>query len=265
MFRLFNDVLLTAKNIIKIPPFQSFLAFILLASCSAVFATEWKNLKPGLEYAVIQPIEELKTGLVHVFRVDLSYYRLKLAFPTKNQIAGNVEQWTKDHQALLGINGGFFDPQFKSLGLRIDDQVIKSPLKPISWWGVFYVDDKTARITSYREYSPQKTVNFAIQAGPRLIINGNIPTLKPGIANRTAMGITRSGKVILLATENLPLSTQELAVLMQRPEALNGLECINAINLDGGTSTQMFAEIDQLKVDISGLKYIADAVLLVAR
>lgn len=264
MSDLFNRLSQMQKS--KIVLFiRGFLGLFLLTLCACAFGAEWKNLSPGLDYVAIQPISDLKSSFVHAFRVDLSHYRLMLAFPSKNQIAGNVEQWTKDHQALLGINGGFFDPQFRSLGLRVDQKTVKSPLKPISWWGVFYIQEGTAHITSQREYLSHKSTDFAIQSGPRLIVNGNIPPLKPGIANRTALGITKSGKIIILATENLPMTTQELAVLMQKPETQEGLDCKDAINLDGGTSTQIYARINQFELDVPGLKNIADAVLLVAR
>lgn len=243
----------------------TFLGLLLSPSFCCAFATEWTNLKPGLDYVAIQPISDLKSSFVHAFRIDLSYYHLMLAFPSKDKMAGNVELWTKEYEALLGINGGFFDPQFHPLGLRVNQKAIKNPLKAISWWGVFHIQNNRAQITSQREYFFQKSTDFAIQSGPRLIVNGKIPTLKPGSANRTALGITNSGKVIILATENLPITTYELAALMQKPETQEGLDCKDAINLDGGTSTQLYAKINQFKLDIPGLKNIADAVLLVEK
>ncbi len=241
------------------------LALLALCFSTLAWGAEWKQLSPGLEYKTIQPVPELKSGIVHAFRADLAHYRLILAFPSKTMTTENVEQLTKDHHALLGINGGFFDQRLQSLGLRVNDQVIKNPLRRVSWWGVFYIQNKKAHIVSQRKYAARQSIEFAIQSGPRLLIHGKIPALKPGIANRTALGITQSGKVIILATENLPLTTHELALLMRQPEAQNGLNCRDAINLDGGTSTQLYAQIDQFKLKVTGLKHIADAVLLVAR
>lgn len=168
----------------------------------------------------------------------------------------SVNEYAEHSKAMVAINGGFFDKNFRSLGLRISDKQQQSPLKQISWWGVFYIKNKTAYITSARQFKKSKAIDFAVQSGPRLLINGQIPPLRPGRAERTALGINAEGQVILLVTENAPLSTTELAQLMQSPP----LNCINAINLDGGSSSQLYAAVDSFRLNVHGFSNISDAI-----
>lgn len=235
---------------------------LLLATPVFALPTHWQTLAPGLEYARINPSPGLSSYL-HAFRVDLRYYRFELAFSQdyKNN-TDTIEELVQSHHAIAGVNGGFFSPEFKPLGLRINEGKEHSPLKNISWWGVFFIKDKQAYIVTQNNFQPDANIKFAVQSGPRLIINGKIPNLKPGAANRTALGITKSGRIILLATENLPLTTLQLAQIMQSPTAEGGLNCLNAINLDGGSSTQLYAKINHFILDVPGYASITDAVLI---
>ena len=91
-------------------------------------------------------------------------------------------------------------------------------------------------------------VRDAFQAGPVLITDGKIKiTLDdevffdseiPNIHPRTAAGYTSDGKLILLVADGRQLASrgvylEELAVMMK------DLNCVEAINLDGGGSTGM--------------------------
>ena len=107
-------------------------------------------------------------------------------------------------------------------------------------------------------FKHNKNIDFAVQSGTRLIINGNIPSLKPGFAERSALGITKDGKIIILVTKNTPITTTYLANLMQDKP----LNCVNAINLDGGSSSQLFANFDNLKINSLGFSEISDAILI---
>lgn len=229
---------------------------------SAHASDNWHNLKPGLAY------QDLATSLlspwshIHVFRIDLSKYRLESIFASAlAKKFAYAEEFAEHTQALIAINGGFFDKNYLPLGLRISQFKQKNPLKRISWWGIFYTQHNKAYMTNVRAYSPSPSIDFALQSGPRLIVNGQIPSLKPGIAERTALGISKKGEVIVLVTENNPLSTKELASLMQAPP----LDCQHALNLDGGSSSQLQATIDDFHVHVHRFANVSDAVIIKAR
>src|SRR5438105_15501300 len=108
-------------------------------------------------------------------------------------------------------------------------------------------------------------INLALQSGPRLLIRGLIPKLKPDRANRSAICITTNQELILLATEYLELTTFELASLIGQPSDDNGLDCYDALNLDGGSSTSLYANMNNFNLNIPSLVSISDAVVVKPR
>lgn len=238
---------------------------LMITTISVATPTHWQPLSKGLDYAKIELLSRFHLGRIHAFRIDLDLFSLELAIAADdlNTIA-SVKSLAEKNNAVLGINGGFFSQELKPLGLRVADNQVLIPLKSTPWWNVFFVRNKKASIVGQKEYR-QKNINFAIQSGPRLIAHGKIPNLKPGTANRSALGITKTGKVILLATENLTLTTTQLANIMHKPEIDGGLECIDAINLDGGSSTQLFVKTKNFYLNVPGLSAVTDAILVIPR
>jgi len=164
------------------------LILYLLFNPSASAKTQWQNLSAGLEYTNIALYDNGTRGQIHAFKIDpqYHYFELGLASAQALQVA-SVQQLAKNNRALLAVNGGFFTPENQPIGLRITNGTIKSALQATRWWGVFYIQEEQAYIVAQRHYRDQKNVNFAIQAGPRLVINGHIPSLKTGTAERVCV------------------------------------------------------------------------------
>ena len=238
-----------------------------LASCVNAFAAslQWQTLAPGLEYTKVNTFAGIGNKGIHAFRFDLQRYQLQLAFTQQQNRLTNIIELMNTNHAIIGVNGGFFTPDLKPLGLRIAEGQIKSPLKNTAWWGVFFTKGAQAAIVSPNSFKASKKINFAVQSGPRLIVNGQITNLKPGMANRTALGITRDNKIVLLVSNGFPLSTQELAKIMQAPENQGGLNCFNALNLDGGSSTQLYARINKFSLSVPSFAMVTDAVLVIPK
>lgn len=244
-----------------------FFMILLITTVSIATPTHWRQIKPGLEYTKIDLLSGFHTGHLHVFRIDLKNFDLELAIAEdqRNKIA-SVEDLTIANKGVVGINGGFFSQELKPLGLRITNHQLRNPLKSTSWWGVFYVIEDKPHIVSQSQFEANKKIKFAVQSGPRLIVNSKIPrSLKPGVDSRTAIGISGDNKVILVVTENLSLTTTQLAKIMNAKEMEGGLECRDALNLDGGNSTQLYAKADGLSLGVSGFSAVTDAILVIPR
>jgi len=184
-----------------------------------------------------------------------------LALVTAKTLAlknASTDQFAEQSNALLSINGGFFDREFNPLGLRINNKKLENPIKKISWWGIFYVKNNAPFITDVTHFKHDDDIDFAVQSGPRLLIKGKIPSLKQGIADRSALGITADGKVIILVSTNSARSTRELAILLKAPP----LFCTDAINLDGGSSSQLYAHINSFKLNVHGFSNVSDAIIV---
>lgn len=228
-------------------------------------STSWQTLQPGLEYTRISHFPGFPRGSIHAFRVDLKYYHFKLALTQKDNQTSLIPELMQEQGAVIAVNGGFFSPEFKPLGLRVSEGQELNPLKGTPWWGVFYIVGQQAHIVARNAYKPNTSSDFAVQAGPRLLVDGVIPGLSPSIDFRTALGITKQGKVILLATDNVLLSTADLADIMRRSSANGGLDCITAINLDGGHSTQLYTRLKNLSLQVPSYAPVTDAILVMPR
>jgi len=181
----------------------------LLLTISFATPTQWRSIAPGLQYTIINQAAGYPTGSIHAFRINLKDYQLDLALTHNDQRPLNtVKDVVRKKSAIIGINGGFFSPALTPLGLRIKNGRLLHPLKKTSWWGIFLIQANRAKIIAQKNFRPSPTINFALQSGPRLIVNGRIPSLKPSrLANRSALGITKNGKVIIAITGNLPMTT----------------------------------------------------------
>lgn len=250
---------------------EAFLCCSLLISMIAlpnvsIAKTQWTTIAPGLEYTKIITQDSRLRGKIHAFRVDLDKYKLDLALAQDlDKPAASVAQLAKKNNALIAINSGFFTLDRNLIGLRIKDGDIISRIHQTSWWGVFYIENNKATITTPKRFRNNKKAEFAIQAGPRLIINNRIPSLKPGDAERTALGITKNNQLIIVVTEKSPMSTTRLAEIMRRSEGENGLACNYALNLDGGHSTQLYANVNNFSLHVPGFSSIPDALIVVAK
>lgn len=241
----------------------SLLLWIAGASCAA---TQWQQLAPGLRYTELTTSKGHGQGKLHAFEVDLEHYKLEVALAKDMQRTfASVGSLTLSKDGLVGINGGFFTPQMQPIGLRISDGEVRSRFKRISWWGVLQINGQRPRLLSAREFSPNSNIDFAIQSGPRLLVNRTILPLKEGVDNRSALCINDKRRILLIATQYLSLSTTELAEILVRSEVKGGLGCVDALNLDGGSSTQMFAGVDDFRLSLPSYAPITDAVVVVPR
>lgn len=247
---------------------KKILPLILFFLCAASFAstTEWQELAPGLQYTQVYHKPENPLGTIHAFKINLHQYQLALTL-TNNTLHPllMVKDLVMSHHAMLGINGGFFDPQLEPIGLRIKDGKQLSPLKPISWWGIFYIANNKAYIVSPKHFKQTKNISFAVQSGPRLVINDTIPSLKPGWSFRSALGITKTGNVIIAITNYSPITTTAFATILKKTGAEGGLDCVNAINLDGGSSSQLYAEIGAFSLNVPSFAPVSDVVLVLPK
>lgn len=232
------------------------LATILAILTIACKGKDWQTLQPGLEYRYYSPhLIPTTASSVYAFRIDLNRYQLRLinakSLGMKSAFIGD---YGKKTGALVAINGGFFSTSMEELGLRIQNGKTISPLRNISWWGVFSIRNKTAQVSAMNNFQNQDNIEFAIQAGPRLLVNNQHLKLSPGRASRSALCIDGQQHVIIAVTNNLPLTTNQFASVLQK------FGCTDALNLDGGSSTQLYAKAGNLHVDIESYRQVADAV-----
>lgn len=219
-------------------------------------AATWQSVSPGIEW---KKVRIKGAGFLNsdaevvVLRFDPSRLHVETG---KSKTA---EEWRQSTNSIAAVNGGFFDENNHSLGLRQSKGKKLSSLRHANW-GVFYVQDGKANIVHTRDFSDvdQTTVTEAIQCGPRLVVDGLPTDLKDQWARRTGIGITGTGKV-LIAVCNSELSLRRWAKFWA---AKDGLHCQQALNLDGGGSSQLSLKSDVSSDQIDGLWSVPDAVVI---
>jgi uncharacterized protein YigE (DUF2233 family) len=133
------------------------------------------------------------------------------------------------------INASFFaeKPFMQPLGLLVCDGRRLQGRSAKGEWGAFLVRKRGAVIIKSGESMPAGVI-AGVEARPRLVIKGEIPGFKPQpAARRSAVGVDAKGRVVLAASEGF-LTLEQWAAVMA-----SDLNCPNALNLDGGPSTQL--------------------------
>jgi uncharacterized protein YigE (DUF2233 family) len=238
---------------------MAYLKYVLWFISSLAWAgSSYQILAPGLDYQDIVTHPITPWSHIHVFRIDPKHYRLLSVGAYHESLQGYAHEYALKHHAYIAINGGFFDKNGHPLGLRMSEGKPLSPKKEISWWGIFYIQDRHPHLASMGGFSPRIRPDFAIQSGPRLLIDGDIPSLKGGIAERSALAMDTKGHLFIIATEHMPISLSDFAHRIRE-----ALHCSNALNLDGGSSTQIYADIGDFHLDVRGLSQVSDVILIV--
>jgi uncharacterized protein YigE (DUF2233 family) len=149
--------------------------------------------------------------------------------------------------AAAAVNASFFDDRKAPLGLVVSDREVRNPPRRAGW-GIFFVSAGRPRIAAPAGFSVTKAVEQAVQVGPRLLSGGRVARLKPQSARRSVVGLDRAGHVVLAVTTRGEADATELAELLGR-----GVGLVDALNLDGGGSTQLYLRGGGLEQDERGL------------
>lgn len=135
------------------------------------------------------------------------------------------------------INASFFDENVAPLGLLIVGGKQLHPVHPVRGWpgggGIFLIRNGRPSIIAHTARVPAGA-GYAVQCWPRLIIHGKIPAFKQSrAAVRSAVGIDAQGRVLFVASKTSANFDTWAKILRDQ------LHCVEALNLDGGPSTQL--------------------------
>ena len=168
---------------------------------------------------------------------------------------------------VAGINGGYFDPNFKPIGLTISDGMIISPLiRGRLLTGVLCSSDHGIEIVRLGEFSRRQKLNAAVECGPFLIDLGNrIRGLDvTRSARRTFAAVARGGNAALGVSSDLSLA--QLSEALSSISLRDDFKIWRALNLDGGSSSAFwFARGEGDAFSIPEEKTVRDFVAIVPK
>jgi uncharacterized protein YigE (DUF2233 family) len=214
--------------------------------------SEWTAVVPGLWY---RPWPSGLPGASpgdsgHAFRVDPKILRVTMLDARRpDRRAARVSTLREEFGAYLVVNGSFFDPEQRPLGLVVGNGREQSRLRNTDQ-GIFLIAGGEPRIQHTRDPLPAN-LEMAVQSFPRLVVGGRPLRLKPQVSRRTSVCLPGDGTVVIVVVP-YPISLAELAGAMARPPAAGGLGCWAALNLDGGPSTQLSFAAPERSIEVEG-------------
>lgn len=220
------------------PPTESPQPTPTLAPTGTPTPNEWQTLYPGIERRAVA-VRDNEGALLErltIIRIDNRLNRFEVAYhPTEPKIA---ETWREALGALLVVNGGFFTPEYAATGLVIIDGVVSGQSYGSEAGMVTIRDGRlTIQDLAERPYSPDTTIDFALQSFPMLLKPGGESGYTGGgeAARRTVIGMDSDGRVLLIVAQLGNFSLAEMGQWL----ASSDLNLDLALNLDGGTSTSL--------------------------
>jgi hypothetical protein len=207
------------------------------------------RLAPGIEHATfqVQPASaDPFSG--HAFKINLEVANLRLIPAGAPPVRRAVQEIVAPYAAVVAINASFFDQEGRAMGLAVDERRLIGSGKRQSW-GALVVDDRQARIVLGADVETPLAYRLVVQGIPRLVVGGKVSPLKPQLAERTA--VCADGPVVVLVVSTKAETTAFARFLADPPET-GGLGCRDALNLDGGPSTQLVVKLPSLTLSVPG-------------
>jgi uncharacterized protein YigE (DUF2233 family) len=157
----------------------------------------------------------------------------------------SVPDLARKAHALVAINACYFGQAREPLGyLKVRGRVVTSGVATGSaFTGMLVVRGTQASIVAREAFRPGDG-DEVLQAGPRLVVGGR-PTaglLETRSFRQTGVGVTRSGRVLLYATDGSyrGCTWETIRGVLLGPAQRGGVEVTDVLNLDGGSSSQLY-------------------------
>ncbi len=221
-----------------------------MAFAEDVAQSGWRVVDEDLEIKELGDGSLFSTGLVFV-RSSLRNYKIGVTPASDFGLSvASAQTIAKLSRSQVSINANFFDPEFKALGLVISRGIGRGKLHKGGrvLTGIFQFTQAGPTIISRDGYVPQGALE-ALQAGPRLLSAGKYVeglAAKDVATRRSGVCIDSKKRVVLYtSTSNLGgISLLDLQKILSAPD----IDCVDALNLDGGGSAQLYVgQIDSKK------------------
>lgn len=231
-----------------------------------VLSAESESDSAGIEHRHLG-VQDADAG--HRVSVDLAVFSTKSTALRliDNPDAQSLGAMMKREKCVCGVNGGYFDTEFKPIGLRIADGAPFSPLRRARLiTGILLESNRRIDVIRASEFSTTKKIAAAVQAGP-FLVEGSKPI--HGLndsqrARRTFAAVAVDDRGLLGICSNVSLA--ELANILATVPVARNSKIHRAMNLDGGSSSAFwFAREDGSVFSIPGQKPVRDFVGIVPK
>jgi exopolysaccharide biosynthesis protein len=247
-----------------------FLALFLVGSARA----DWTVTSSQTERGTAAGVEHRRIVLTESkadeqATLDLALFSLKSATlrvidnPTgENDLATLMPR----ENCLAGVNGGYFDPENKPVGLLISRGNIVAPLRKARLLsGVMIAANGRIQLLRVAEYSSKRKATEALQCGPFLVDHGQpVPGLNDTRSARRSFIVTGgSDRAAIGFCSSVTLA--ELGKILATPGITSDLKVQRALNLDGGSSSAFWFAGEHGPFSISEQKTVRNFVAVVPK
>jgi exopolysaccharide biosynthesis protein len=179
---------------------------------------------------------------------------------------GNLAAIMQRENCLAGVNGGYFDPENKPVGLLISDGRVVAPLRKARLLsGVMIVSNGRIQLLRIAEYSSKGRATAALQCGPFLVDRGRpiagLNDTRP--ARRTLIVTGGSDRAAIGFCSDVTLA--QLGKILATPGVAPDLKVERALNLDGGSSSAFWFAGERGSFSISEQKTVRNFVVIVPK
>ena len=249
-----SDASLGYRSLSSPLPVCRVLLCLLLAVTPAVFAEAWRpvneadrhQVSADLSYAkrtATRPSDGKRVS-VHLAFFTSRAFRLQVVDlgAAAERPDAAIDDALQAAGSPAGVNGGFFHPDRRPLGLVISEGRRSNRFETAKLLsGVVYSDDRGIHLVRRTRFRDDPGITALLQTGPYLVEAGR--TVR-GLSNtdsrrRTYIATDWRGHWVLGATLSR-VTLAELAECLASPDALTPWAIDRAINLDGGSSTGFF-------------------------
>lgn len=219
---------------------------VILFATIRIAAAEWQIVSARSEPSPVTGVEHRQVVAQssvngHNVKIDLALFLAKSATlrvidnPDGSEDVASVMQRAG---GLAGVNGGYFDPNFAPIGLRIiDGKTIQPLVRARLLTGVLFSSAGSTQIARVGEFAKHHGVNSAVQCGP-LLVDAGQPVRgldNTRVARRTFALVGGGERAALgLCTE---VSLAEAAHILATAQMFEEFKVQRALNLDGGSSS----------------------------
>jgi uncharacterized protein YigE (DUF2233 family) len=250
------------------------LRFLLVLFWAAPASADWSVTTSQAEGRGAAGIEHRRIVLAESETGDRATVDLAL-FSTKSATVRVIDNPTGEdsladamrrEHCLAGVNGGYFDPADKPVGLVISGGKLIAPLRKARLLsGVMVASAGRVQLFRTAEYSPKGKATEALQCGPFLLDRGQpVPGLndtRP--ARRTFVLTSGPDRAAIGFCSGVTLA--QLAKVLATDGLAPDLKIRRALNLDGGSSSAFSFAGDRGPFSISEQKTVRNFVAVVPK
>jgi uncharacterized protein YigE (DUF2233 family) len=223
--------------------------------------TGWQAIGPGVDYRELKIDLEDRSDRLRIARIDPAQNRLRVLYdPDRPR---RVSEWRSEVNALVAVNGNFFDPQNHALGLVIQDGQRRGGVVYEGFGGMFAVSGDEVRVRwNVDEPYGGEPLTHALQNFPMLVLPGGLPNLdiddNGRRSLRTAVGQDRSGRIVFVVSPAPTFTLTEFSQWL----AASDLDLNAALNLDGGTSSGLVLRSGQRNLGVDSWVPVPDVIVV---